>query len=244
MRHFLTAMRRFWRWSKPEPRNWPRRPPRPCCHKLKDQKDLFKAVEQLGGGEFFARNGLLFLLDRGRRKNRRAVRPGAAADSGAGGRSKLARTGAGPDLRLGGPAAEHVHARPDGAAADHVRHHARGRDRPGGTRAFSWRELTGRQAAGAERPAAHYRDHARSSTIPRSSRARSRSPAIRKAVADLKLDSEYRRAGAADRPGADPGRGIRHAQGKCRAQRARLARVPDRHPLAGACARRASSSRC
>ena len=29
--------------------------------KLKDQKDLFKAVEQLGGGEFFSRNGLLFL---------------------------------------------------------------------------------------------------------------------------------------------------------------------------------------
>src|SRR4051795_4140412 len=29
--------------------------------KLKEQKDLFKAAEQLGGGEFFARNGLLFL---------------------------------------------------------------------------------------------------------------------------------------------------------------------------------------
>lgn len=29
--------------------------------KLKEQKDLYKAVEQLGGGEFFSRNGLLFL---------------------------------------------------------------------------------------------------------------------------------------------------------------------------------------
>jgi hypothetical protein len=29
--------------------------------KLKEQKDLFKSVEQPGGGEFFARNGLLFL---------------------------------------------------------------------------------------------------------------------------------------------------------------------------------------
>ena len=91
--------------------------------KLKDQKDLFKAVEQLGGGELLLPQRATVPVDRGRRKNRRAVRSGAASDSGAGGRSMLARIGAGPLLHLGGSAAEHVHARPDGGAAGLGRHH-------------------------------------------------------------------------------------------------------------------------
>ena len=63
---------------------------------------------------------------------------------------------------------------------------------PGGPASFSWRELVNRQGADRRASCADSSRSSRSSISPRWSRASAATKAIRQAVSDLKLDTEYR----------------------------------------------------
>ena len=220
---------------------------RPAAEAARSKRTSSKSIEQPGGGEFFSRNGLLFLSteDVGKTVNQFAqaqplIQVLVADPTLRGLVQALSFALAGLQRnmytldQMAGPLNSFATTLEDVAAGRHGQ--------------LLLARTGCRQTAGAERPAAHYRDH----PVPRLFGARARRKADRHDSQDRgRSEARFRirRAGAADRPGADPGRGIRHAEGKCRDQHFHLARVSRRHPLVGVafgshCHRRADQHFC
>ena len=190
-RHFPTAMRRFWRWSRPPPPNWRPRPMPPSCKRLQEQPELFQSVAVAQRERILRAQRAPVLLDRGGAGLRHPVRAGAGPVSGAGHRPEPARPGAGADLRPRRAAAQNVHARRHDAAADDVRDHA------GRRRRRTARELllarTG-QPQGADRRATcgGFIEIKPVLDFTALEPGEAATDAIRQAAADLKLESDYR----------------------------------------------------
>ena len=197
----------------------------------------------LGSGEFFEKNGLLFLPDRrGGAGHRRSFESAAplieimAGDPSIRGLTGALETGL-AGIKRGQVKLDNA-ARPFNLIAQTVEDVLNK-----GTATFSWRELASdkpltdsdRRAFIEFKPILDYQ-----ALEP----GKDATDAIRQAAADLEIPERIRRPGPADRAGSDRQRGIRHRSGRRDRQRHRHRRWSCWSSSGWRCIRRRSSSRC
>ena len=171
--------------------------------KLKDDKTNFVSMQPLGSGEFFEKNGLLFLPTAAGRRVHRPVREGGAADRDHGGRSLDPRPDRGARDRPCRRQARRGQARQHGASLQPDR--ADRRERPEqGNRQFLLARAHQRPAARPIPRSAPSSSSSRSSTTTRWSPARMRPTRSARPPPISIFAGKYQRARAADR--ADPDR--------------------------------------
>ena len=171
----------------------------------KEQHELFKSLDVAGGGEFFARNGLLFLPHR-RAQGRMIELVGQAEPL-------IQVLASDPSLRgltqtlsfglmgvQGGQTTLDAMTRPLTMTADTVEHVLAGEKA-----SFSWRELVAGKRGQASASCGTSSWSGRCSTSPRSSPARRRATPSGRPRPISSLRDDYQATRAAHRPGADGG---------------------------------------